>query len=115
MSGVKSLFLEFEKLAYDDRKEFLRLIEIMLTKNNNTEFSQDIRESRFSDGKVCPHCNDSRIVRNGKFNGKQRYVCKSCKKTFSDFSYSPISSSKKTIDKWLKYAGCMIIGHSIRI
>lgn len=54
------------------------------------------------------------VVRNGKYKGNQRYICKSCKKTFSDFTYSPVAHSKKPLDKWLEYAKCMIMGYSIR-
>lgn len=114
MTSVKSLFLEFEKFASDDKQEFLSMIEIILTRTTTIGFTQEVRESRFSDGKSCPHCNEHNVVRNGKYNGKQRYLCKSCKKSFSDFTYSPIYSSKKPIDKWLKYAECMILGYSIR-
>lgn len=35
-------------------------------------------------------------------------------KTFTDFTNSAIYKSKKTLDKWLKYAKCMIAGYSIR-
>lgn len=99
MNNAKSLFREFEKLKSDDRQEFLSLIQIMLTSVNIAGFTQEVRENRFSDGKLCPHCKESIIVRNGKYNGRQGYLCKSCKKSFSDFTHSPIHSSKKTIDK----------------
>lgn len=61
-----------------------------------------------------PFCDSETILRNGKYNGKQRYICKSCKKTFTDFTNSAIYKSKKTLDKWLKYAKCMVNGYSIR-
>lgn len=54
------------------------------------------------------------VSRNGKHNGKQRYICKSCKKTFSDFTTSVISCSKKPLDRWVQYAKSMIRGDSIR-
>ena len=38
----------------------------------------------------------------------------SVQKTFNDFSKSPISSSKKGLDKWLLYAQCMVNGNTIR-
>ena len=47
-------------------------------------------------------------------NGKQRYICKSCRKTFTDFTRSPHYNSKKDIKKWILYAKCMINGYSIR-
>ena len=61
-----------------------------------------------------------KISKYGKYHGKngvkQRYKCQNpeCKKTFNDFSKSPVSSSKKGLDKWLLYAQCMINGNTIR-
>jgi hypothetical protein len=31
---------------------------------------------------VCPHCESTNINKNGTIEGKQRYKCKDCKKTF---------------------------------
>ncbi len=76
--------------------------------------TQEVREGRFSKGKVCPHCTSEMVVRNGKHKGKQRYICKSCKRTFGDFTCSPMAHSKKPVDKWLEYIKCMILGYSIR-
>ena len=56
----------------------------------------------------------------GKYHGKKgvkqgyKYQNSDCKKTFNDFSKSPVSSSKKEIDKWLLYDQCMVNGSSIR-
>ena len=32
---------------------------------------------------VCSHCGGDNFVKRGMFNGKQRYACKVCNKTFS--------------------------------
>ena len=32
----------------------------------------------------CPYCDDTRVVKNGKQSGKQRYRCKGCSKQFND-------------------------------
>ena len=32
----------------------------------------------------CPYCDESRVVKNGKQAGKQRYRCKGCRKQFND-------------------------------
>lgn len=69
---------------------------------------------RFSKGKVCLYCNCEDILRNGKYNNKQRYLCKYCGKTFTDFTNSATYKSKKLLDKWMKYAQCMLNGYSIR-
>ena len=58
------------------------------------------------------NCED--ISRNGKYNDKQRYLCKNCRKTFADFTNSATYKSKKPLDKWMKYVKCMLTGYSIR-
>jgi transposase-like protein len=44
----------------------------------------EMRETRFKEGFECPHCESEHVVRFGKHNGRQRYRCKSCSKTFTD-------------------------------
>lgn len=34
-------------------------------------------------------------------------------KTFTDFTYSPSYNRKKSLDKWMQYAKCMVVGYSI--
>ena len=46
---------------------------------------------------VCPHCNSKYIVKNGKNKDKQRYKCKSCRKSFITETNTPIYYSKKDI------------------
>ena len=58
------------------------------------------------------NCED--ISRNGKYNDKQRYLCKNCRKTFTYFTNSATYKSKKPLDKWMKYVKCMLSGYSIR-
>ena len=44
----------------------------------------EMRETRFKEGFECPHCSSEHVVRFGKYNGRQRYRCKCCSKTFTD-------------------------------
>ncbi|WBW95720.1 IS1595 family transposase [Oceanirhabdus sp. W0125-5] len=77
---------------------------------------EGIRKLRFKDGRVCPHCGYIDIWKYGKYDGKQRYKCKSeeCGKTFSDITLSPMYYSKKGIHKWNKYMKCMVKGLSLK-
>ena len=63
----------------------------------------DCREARFSKGKACPHCDSHEICKYGITCGKQRYKCKSCRRTFTDLSKSVLSSSKLPLEDWLEY------------
>ena len=75
---------------------------------------KDCREARFAMGKKCPHCESISVSKYGKVNEKQRYKCKDCSKTFTDFSKSALSGSKLSLSKWLEYAKLMVLGLSIR-
>lgn len=35
------------------------------------------------ESKLCPFCGESKVLKNGHKNGKQRYTCWSCRKTFT--------------------------------
>ena len=54
--------------------------------SSNGNLNKEFRESRFSKGQCCPHCESTSVVKNGKLNGKQRYVCRSCSKSFNDLT-----------------------------
>lgn len=74
----------------------------------------ECREARFAKGQVCPHCKDNRVIKFGKMATKQRYKCKSCNRTFTDFTKSALANSHVPLNSWLEYAKCMILGLSIR-
>lgn len=78
------------------------------------EVTKEVKEFRFFKGKVCPFCHSETVSKNVKYNNKQRYICKSYKKTFTDFTNSATYKSRKSLDKWLKYAKCMLNGYYIR-
>lgn len=115
MPNVESILLEIEKLPTIEQENILSILEeVLLFGSHVGRISQEVMESRFSKGKVCPHCGEDSISRNGKYNGKQRYICKSCRKSFTDFTNSAIYKSRSSLEKWYKYAKCMIAGYSIR-
>ena len=90
------------------------LEEILVLNTNANDITTKVKENRFFKGKVCPHCKSTGVSRDGTHEGKQRYVCKSCKRTFSDLTNSPRCNSNKDVSLWIKYAQCMINGYSLR-
>ena len=115
MENVSYILSEIQKLSLYKQKQILsKLEENIMLGSQITEITNEVKEMRFSKGKVCPHCNREDISRNGKYNDKQRYICKDCGKTFTDFTNSATYKSKKPLDKWMKYAKCMLSGYSIR-
>ena len=115
MPSIKSILTDIQTLPLNQVEELLSYLEEFLVSNSQVEqIYEDVKEFRFSKGKVwgkvCPHCSSELISK----NGKQRYICKDCRRTFTDFTNSAVYRSKKSLDKWLKYAKCMIMGLSIR-
>lgn len=89
------------------------LEEILITGSLSNKIKEDVKENRFSSGKVCPHCKSEDVSLNGKYNNKQIYICKACRKTFADFTYSPCYNSKKGLSRRIAYIKCIIAGYSI--
>ncbi|URZ03353.1 hypothetical protein CLAUR_033990 [Clostridium felsineum] len=115
MPSVESIKRDIQALGTSGKEEILNYLEeVVILCSFATEVTNEVKENRFSRGKVCPYCGHDEVSRNGKFNGKQRYICKSCRKTFTDFTRSPHYNSKKDIKKWIPYAKCLVNGYSIR-
>ena len=74
------------------------------------DMNQLINEERFTGGMVCPICGCiGNIVRNGhRKDGKQRYFCKDCHKSFLSTTRSITSGSSKDLNVWKRYIECMI-------
>ena len=108
MPSIKSILTDIQTLPLNQVEELLSHLEEFLVLGSQAEqVCEEVKEFRFAKGKVCPHCNSESISRNGKYNGKQRYICKNCRKTFTDFTNSATYRSKKSLDKWLKYANLL--------
>jgi transposase-like protein/IS1 family transposase len=73
----------------------------------------EMRETRFKNGFECPHCASEHVVRFGKNNGRQRYRCKSCRKTFSDTTNTFLYRTRKG-NEWITFVECMLKGYSLR-
>lgn len=81
-----------------------------------SKMEQIISESRFSGGLVCPLCGCiGHVSRNGhRKDGKQRYLCNDCGKSFISNTRSITSGTRKDINTWAVYMKCMANGMSVR-
>ena len=61
----------------------------------------------------CPNCNNSKVVGHGTYKGRGRYMCKSCKKSFNDYTGTAISGIKK-VEKFQSYLKLILESVSIR-
>ncbi len=74
----------------------------------------EIFQKKFKDGLKCPKCGHSKLNKNGITNNRQRFICKKCRITFDERSFSPLSNTKLSLETWSKYCQYMIEGGSIR-
>ncbi len=89
MNTLKSIEKFATQLNEDQIEALLEYIEeILVLDTTSSQITNDVREARFSKGKVCPHCESHQICRNGKYKDKQRYLCRECGKIFTDFTFS---------------------------
>ncbi|PSU31748.1 IS1595 family transposase [Photobacterium lutimaris] len=63
---------------------------------------------------ACPHCQSESYLRWGVTNqGKQRYRCKDCRKTFSSLTGTALYRMRKP-EKWMEYTNCLWLSNSLR-
>ena len=101
MIGFNSNFNDIQKqisFANLTDEQSLKLLSILQTKRSakpkltkeEKGFFQCCSERRsYSANKdldtvVCPHCSSVKFIKNGTKNGRQRYKCKDCARTFGD-------------------------------
>ena len=68
---------------------------------------------RHDSERKCPYCGCTHTVLYGKYNDKQRYICKSCRRTFNDFTNTPIARTHFP-EKWESFIRCTIEGLSLK-
>lgn len=74
LSYIKSL------LVYQQEQILSNLEEHLVLGSQITQVTEEVKEFRFAKGKICPHCQNDYILRNGKYNCKERYICKTTEK-----------------------------------
>ena len=63
---------------------------------------------------VCPFCGSKHIVKNGHRNGRQRFRCADCGKTFGMTHEDILFKTTKDIGIWTLYINCMIQKMTLR-
>ena len=103
------LMVNLEGLTGEQRREAKARLEVL---EAHADSERLIRE-RLGTPVGCPHCAGTEVVRFGHANGRQRYRCKSCGRTFVALTGTPLMRLREP-DKLLAYAACMSEGMTIR-
>ena len=110
--NILSLIPKLSKYEFEEVAQFVELSHINFHLDN---LQREVKETRYSEGQyTCPFCRDTHIVKNGTQKGVQRYLCRQCRKSFSDQTATPSYHSKKSPKLWLQYLKCMLSGYTIR-
>jgi transposase-like protein len=76
-------------------------------------FVDKLRDKRFRKGFACPYCKHDKVIRHGIQNGRQRYRCHGCCRTFSDHTHTPFRGTRYP-ELWPQFMELMVKGYSIR-
>lgn len=114
MSAIKDILDKIDKLSPADQ-ERLKTILFSKTFTKSISIEEFVTKERFANGRVCPVCGVTHVVRNGKRkDGTQKYICKDCGKSFVITTNSIVSGTRKDFNVWIKYVDCMLNGFSVR-
>ena len=79
--NLSEIQIRIEKLSLDEQKlifkELFRHVNNMDIDIAKMQIDQKATESRH-----CPHCNSSKIIKNGKEHFVQRLSCRNCKRSY---------------------------------
>lgn len=74
----------------------------------------EVRQSlQQKDKFTCPHCKGEDVVGHGNYQGRKRYKCKSCRKTFNDLTGTSVSCIHKK-EEWNSYLKCIANNLTLR-
>ena len=131
MTGFNSNFNDIQKqisFANLTDEQIQELLSILQTKRSEQSkltkeekvFLQCCRERRsYSANKdldtvICPICGSIKIIKNGTKNGRQRYKCKDCARTFGDTIGTVVFCSKLSVAKLIELIKLTLQGESCR-
>ena len=95
----------FSSLSEEDKHQFLASV------SQNNEIKKVIQHKEVT---CCPHCQSKHFVKHGKGCGNQRFLCRSCKKSFVEQAGTILYGSQKDIEIWEKYIHCMVEKYPLR-
>lgn len=116
-SSINTLIELFHNLPQSEQLAFIS--QVLTNNRQHSESFQPKSQSpdsiRFKDGVFCPHCGETRCSKFGfTRQGKQRYKCSGCKRTFTATTNTTLDYTKKDVEIWMKYIWCMANHMSIR-
>lgn len=99
-------------LCADELVELKSILEKNLNKIVSAKDSNHKIIKRERKVNCCPICGSCHIVKNGvrKDTNRQKYLCRNCKKCFSDTTNTIAFHSRKSYNTWGNYISCLLKG-----
>lgn len=108
-NSFEQLELMASELSLDKKQLLIKLLNGQVSGQSCLDVLTEHQDS----ASTCPHCLSQSIKRNGKTNNRQRYLCKSCSKSFMSTFNTPFYRLRNP-EKWLGYFNCMLNSLTIR-
>lgn len=99
-----------KNLNMDEKTELARLLHRELNVPDLNLINKDVGNDR---PVSCPHCQAADIYGHGTYKGRRRYKCKSCSKTFNDFTGTAVDGIKK-LEQFQEYLLMVVQSVTIR-
>jgi transposase-like protein len=115
MNNLSELLRTISLLSKQEQKQLVKSINTSLEDSpdsiaNLIEVKHKLQDK---DKFACPHCNSEEIVGHGNFQGRKRYKCKACRKTFNDLTGTSVSHIHKK-EEWKSYLHCIANNLTLR-
>jgi len=112
---ILDLINSLSKAQIAELKDTLKVLPIEQSdqKNSKNKKHHPVDNQNKSTKIDCPHCSSKSIKGHGQYNGRKRYKCCLCSKTFTQLTDTPISNTKYP-EKWDDFVTCCIEGLSLR-
>jgi transposase-like protein len=65
---------------------------------------ETVRDLRWPDGLVCPHCSSASVVKDGRDDTephRQRYLCHGCRRRFDDLTGTIFAGHHEPLQTWI--------------
>jgi len=102
-------YAELLSLNQPQRRQVLDALRPAAGRDNINALVEQLR----SPGRRCPRCASDSWHRHGHANGRQRYRCRACGRTFNDLSGTPLARLRLR-EKWLDYLDTLLDARPVR-
>lgn len=102
------VLLAIQELTWSQRRELMMVLQAAQA----ADAVRTVVEDRLQVLRLCPHCHDPHVVRNGMAKGLQRYKCRGCTRTFNALTSTPLARLRHR-DRWADQGRVLIEGLSV--